>query len=236
MLRMAVHCPTCKKRNSTLMANSTVTQAEPELPSLVDGYWDWLRQQTKLREVGDWMEITTPYLDHHNDRLQIYARRDSDGWLLTDDGHVIDDLAQSGCEVKSPKGQHMMKCAIAAFGVCLEDGALVVKTSATDFALRKHNLVQAMLSVGSLFHTMESGGSSSAPQTMRYTVVIERAPRNFSAYVPDLPGCIATGATKEEVVREIRDAISFHIDGLREHGDPVPPSQSTAAVVDVAAG
>lgn len=71
---------------------------------------------------------------------------------------------------------------------------------------------------------------------MQYTIVIERSPRNFAAYVPDLPGCVATGATREEVVREIREAIEFHIESLREHGDPVPEPQSTAAVVDVAAG
>ena len=71
---------------------------------------------------------------------------------------------------------------------------------------------------------------------MQYTIVIERSPRNFAAYVPDLPGCVATGATREEVVREIREAIEFHIESLRKHGDPVPEPQSTAAVVDIAAG
>lgn len=71
---------------------------------------------------------------------------------------------------------------------------------------------------------------------MQYTIVIEQSPRNFAAYVPDLPGCVATGATREEVVHEIREAIEFHIESLREHGDPVPEPQSTAAVVDVAAG
>lgn len=71
---------------------------------------------------------------------------------------------------------------------------------------------------------------------MQYTIVIEKSPRNFAAYVPDLPGCVATGATREEVVREIREAIGFHIESLREHGDPVPEPQSTATVVDVAAG
>ena len=71
---------------------------------------------------------------------------------------------------------------------------------------------------------------------MQYTIVIERSPSNFAAYVPDLPGCIATGATREDVVREIRQAIEFHIDSLREHGDPIPDPQCTAAVVDVAAG
>lgn len=71
---------------------------------------------------------------------------------------------------------------------------------------------------------------------MQYTIVIEQTPRNFSAYVPDLPGCIATAATREAVVRLIREAIEFHIEDLREQGEPIPEPQSTAAVVDVAAG
>lgn len=67
---------------------------------------------------------------------------------------------------------------------------------------------------------------------MRYAVVIEQAKGNFSAYVPDLPGCIATGKTEQEVEREIRDAIRFHIDGLKEDGFPVPAPSSTAVFVD----
>ena len=70
---------------------------------------------------------------------------------------------------------------------------------------------------------------------MRYTIVIERAPRNYAAYVPDLPGCVATGDTREDAVREIRQAIRYHIESLREYGEPVPEPQCTATVVDVAA-
>ena len=69
---------------------------------------------------------------------------------------------------------------------------------------------------------------------MQYTIVIEKSPRNYAAYVPDLPGCVATGATREEAVSEIREAIRFHIESLREHGEPVPEPQCTATVVDVA--
>lgn len=69
---------------------------------------------------------------------------------------------------------------------------------------------------------------------MRYAIVIEKAEDNYSAYVPDLPGCIATGATLEEVESEIRGAIIFHLDGLREDGLPVPPGESTVDYVDVA--
>lgn len=70
---------------------------------------------------------------------------------------------------------------------------------------------------------------------MRYAVVIERAASNYSAYVPDLPGCVATGASVAEVEAEIRDAIIFHLDGLREDGLPVPPGASTVEYIEIAA-
>ena len=56
-----------------------------EVQSLLDRYWIWLRERTTLREIGEWTEITTPYLDRHNDYIQIYARRTDGGFLLTDD-------------------------------------------------------------------------------------------------------------------------------------------------------
>lgn len=70
---------------------------------------------------------------------------------------------------------------------------------------------------------------------MRYAIVIEKAENNYSAYVPDLPGCIATGATPEEVETQIREAIGFHVEGLREDGVPIPPPASRVEYVDVAA-
>ena len=70
---------------------------------------------------------------------------------------------------------------------------------------------------------------------MRYAIVIEKATNNYSAYVPDLPGCVATGVTIEEVEAEIREAIEFHLEGLREDGTPIPPAQSKVDYVDVVA-
>lgn len=70
---------------------------------------------------------------------------------------------------------------------------------------------------------------------MRYAVVIEAAEGNFSAYVPDLPGCVATGATEAEVARAIREAIQFHLDGLREDGAAIPQPSSHVEYVEVAA-
>ncbi|MFZ5654634.1 MAG: type II toxin-antitoxin system HicB family antitoxin [Pseudomonadota bacterium] len=69
---------------------------------------------------------------------------------------------------------------------------------------------------------------------MRYAIVIEKAAHNYSAYVPDLPGCVATGATVEEVERQIREAIEFHLDGMREDGEPIPPPSSCVEYVEVA--
>ncbi len=68
---------------------------------------------------------------------------------------------------------------------------------------------------------------------MKYTVVIEKAPNNYAAYVPDLPGCVATGGTPEEVLAEIREAMEFHIEGMREDGEPIPEPQATAIVVEL---
>jgi predicted RNase H-like HicB family nuclease len=70
---------------------------------------------------------------------------------------------------------------------------------------------------------------------MKYAVVIEKAQGNYSAYVPDLPGCVATGATVEEAEAEIKEAIAFHIEGMREDGLPVPAPTSTVEYVELAA-
>ena len=70
---------------------------------------------------------------------------------------------------------------------------------------------------------------------MRYAIVIEKAEANYSAYVPDLPGCIATGGTVAETEESIREAIELHLSGMREDGIPIPPPSSQVDYVDVAA-
>jgi predicted RNase H-like HicB family nuclease len=67
---------------------------------------------------------------------------------------------------------------------------------------------------------------------MRYAVVIEKAANNYSAYVPDLPGCVATGATVKEVQRAIKEAIRLHLDGLRADGLPIPPWSTVCEYVE----
>jgi predicted RNase H-like HicB family nuclease len=70
---------------------------------------------------------------------------------------------------------------------------------------------------------------------VRYAIVIENAGANFSAYVPDLPGCVAVGESLAEVEHQIREAIEFHLEGMREDGSPIPPPSSKVDYVEVAA-
>src|SRR5439155_9548595 len=73
--------------------------------------------------------------------------------------------------------------------------------------------------------------SEDAMKELKYAVVFEKGPTNYGAYVPDLPGCIAIGDTREEVERNIREAIEFHLDGLREDGEPIPEPSSWTELV-----
>ena len=82
---------------------------------------------------------------------------------------------------------------------------------------------------------LETTRPDGVTQPMKYTVVIEKTPNNYSAYVPDLPGCVATANSREELLEEIREAIEFHIEGMRKDGETVPESQTAAAVVDATA-
>jgi hypothetical protein len=123
-----------------------------DIQKLLDDYVAWLRDKTSLREIADWVEITTPYLDRHNDYIQIYAKKSNGAFILTDDGYTIGDLEQSGCKLNSPKRQDLMKMTLNGFGVQLHGDALEVSATPDNFALRKHNLVQAMLAVNDMFY------------------------------------------------------------------------------------
>jgi hypothetical protein len=109
--------------------------------------------------VGDYVEITTPYLDRHNDYLQIFMKKKDDSFVLTDDGYILNDLEQSGCKIISPtispKREQLLKLTLNGFGVKKEGNALTVSATLENFALRKHNLVQAMLAVNDMFYLAE---------------------------------------------------------------------------------
>ena len=124
-----------------------------EIEKLLSDYRVWLKDRTTLREVnGSWVEITTPYLDRHNDALQIYARAENGGYVLTDDSYTIHDLEASGCNLNTEKRQDLLKMTLNGFGVRMNNEALEVHASPENFPSRKHNLIQAILAVNDLFY------------------------------------------------------------------------------------
>lgn len=124
-----------------------------DIERLLNDYRSWLKDRTTLREVnGSWVEITTPYLDRHNDALQIYARAENGGYILTDDSYTIHDLEASGCKLDTQKRQDLLKITLNGFGVRMNNEALEVRASPETFPARKHNLVQAILAVNDLFY------------------------------------------------------------------------------------
>lgn len=124
--------------------------------SLIAQYYEWLKGKTAWRVINGWTEITTPYLDRHNDYIQIYLRQVGNGLELTDDGETLTDLAQSGCLLDTPKRKALLNTTLNGFGVHLYDDAIQVKATQDSFALRMHNLLQAILAVNDLFYLARS--------------------------------------------------------------------------------
>lgn len=125
-----------------------------EVRQLKKQYLAWLKDEITLREIDDWVEVTTPFLDRHNDYMQIYVGRSETGYVLTDDGYTIADLEMSGCQLDTPKRQSLLAMTLRGFGVQRDtkSNELFVSASGENFPVRKHSLVQAMLAVNDMFY------------------------------------------------------------------------------------
>ncbi len=123
-----------------------------EIRDLFDQYLAWLRDKTQIRSLEGAVEITTPYLDRHNDYLQIYALNRNGRMILTDDAYVIRDLKMSGCELDTPKRRDLLRLTLNGFGVQIENDSLFVNVTPENFPMKKHDLIQAMLAVNDLFY------------------------------------------------------------------------------------
>lgn len=159
-----------------------------EIQNLMINYYSWLKDKTILKQIEDWVEITTPYLDRHNDYVQIYAKRDNGGILLTDDGYTISDLEDSGCRLESQKRQALLRVTLNGFGVKLDGNELKVHASNDNFAIRKHNLVQAILAVNDMFYLAEPMVAS-----IFYEDVLEWLDENNVRYTPKVKFTGKTG-------------------------------------------
>ena len=126
---------------------------------LIDNYFKWLRSKTDLQVVDENLfEITTPYLDRHNDYIQIYISKNADNtFTLTDDGYTINDLEMSGCTLDSPRRQQLLCRVVNGNGVELKGHKILsVNASEKDFPLKKHNLIQTIIDVNNMFYLASS--------------------------------------------------------------------------------
>lgn len=126
-----------------------------DIQRLLNGYLQWLNESISLRQIDEWVEITTPFLDRHNDYLQIYIRKDNGGYILTDDGYILEDLKMSGCKIDTEKRLALLSTTLKGFGVQNDRGILTIKTTEKSFPQKKHNILQAMLAVNDLFYLSE---------------------------------------------------------------------------------
>lgn len=120
----------------------------------IELYINWLKSNIKFDEIGDHTEISTPFLDRHNDHLQIYVKQLNGKLLLTDDSYIINDLLLSGCEIKSDKRKDLLSTILNGVGVKLgNNDELFIEATSDNFAQKKHMLLQAMLAVNDMFLT-----------------------------------------------------------------------------------
>lgn len=134
-------------------------KASPD--DLVSNYLAWLKEYSTGRDVGaGWSELTIPYVDRHNDFLQVYVREDLDGLTITDEGQTIRDLRQVGCDVTGKtKRRILAESILKSKGLdpsLLDDGQIRTKASDYEFAIKLHATLMSMLAIGGLASTSPS--------------------------------------------------------------------------------
>lgn len=122
-----------------------------ECKKLIDAYVEWLRKGLSVESFENVCELTTPFLDRHNDHIQIYATKQNGKIILSDDGYILSDLRTSGLELKTPKRKAIIESVLNGFGIKLEGSQLLVEASQRNIGQRLHALIQAMLAVNDMF-------------------------------------------------------------------------------------
>jgi len=118
---------------------------------LIDAYVQWLRQGISVEMLEKACKLTTPFLDRHNDHLQIYAVKQKGKIVLSDDGYVLADLRTSGLDLKTPKRRAVLEAVLNGFGVRTDGKQIMIEASQRNLGQRLHALVQAMLAVNDMF-------------------------------------------------------------------------------------
>ena len=118
---------------------------------LIEAYVEWFKKRIKVDSIEGICEITTPFIDRHNDQLQIYVKRAKDKLKLTDDGYILKDLQLQGFDIRSEKRQMIIRSILLGFGAHLEQNEIVIEATPENFPEKKHNLIQTMLSINDMF-------------------------------------------------------------------------------------
>ena len=122
-----------------------------ECQDMVNSYIEWFKQNISVRDIEGVCEITTPFLDRHNDQLQIYVKRDGNALILTDDGYTMSDLKLSGFEPTTEKRRKVLRSILNGFGARIEDDEIIVEARTENFPQKKHNMIQVILAINDLF-------------------------------------------------------------------------------------
>ena len=126
-----------------------------DFQKVVDEYLRWIKDNTVVKtiEEGSLCSITTPFMDRHNDHLDIFVLKQGDKIKLTDDGYTIADLKMSGLEINTPKRDSILRTTLNGFGVKINgNDELYVEALPTNIGQKKHSLLQAILTVNDMFN------------------------------------------------------------------------------------
>ncbi|MGI6704532.1 MAG: DUF1829 domain-containing protein [Clostridia bacterium] len=122
----------------------------------INSYIEWLRTKIHINEINGYYEISTPFLDRHNDHLHIYVKQEGEKIVITDDGYIIGDLLMTGCDISSQRRKSVMEVILNSLGVKLVEDSLMVEARPENYPQKKHNLIQAMLSINDMFMLSKS--------------------------------------------------------------------------------
>jgi hypothetical protein len=130
---------------------------------IIQEYLKWIKDNTLVKSIEgkDICSISTPFLDRHNDHLNIYLVKDGDNYLITDDGYTIADLRMSGMEINTPKRENILRTTLNGFGVKINPSdELFVPANKSNLGQKKHYLIQAILAVNDMFNLSQESVTS----------------------------------------------------------------------------
>jgi hypothetical protein len=122
----------------------------------INSYLSWLREKITFTNVNDAIEITTPFLDSHNDHIQLYIIQKDNHIIITDDGYTISDLIMSGCDLSTTRRKDILRSILNGFGVKYDGKALYTEATERNYPQKKHALLQAVISVNDMFMLTQS--------------------------------------------------------------------------------